>query len=47
VVRQNIVYFQNGKIHSTFNNQPLNPNWRNGGMKKLIEDARVVQGVQQ
>ena len=46
-VRQNIIYFQNGKIHSTFNNQPLNPNWRNGGMKKVIEDARAAQGIQQ
>jgi hypothetical protein len=45
-VRRNIVYFQNGKIYSSVNNQPLNPNWRNGGIKKVIEDARV-QGMQQ
>ena len=44
------IYYQDGKIHSTETRQPLQLNFGRGGMKKLMEDAerettQVIQSV--
>lgn len=48
VIKDNIIYFKEGKIRLIWSNEPLKTYFEKGGMKKLIEEQisknNVIQG---
>jgi hypothetical protein len=39
-LRQDLIYYDGNRIHSTETRQPLKTNFRKGGMKKILQDER-------
>ena len=42
-LRRDLVYYEGGRLHSMDSHKPLRPNFRNGGMKKELEETVTPQ----
>ena len=42
-LRRDLIYYEGNRIHSIDSRKPLQPNFRKGGMKKVLEEEIAAQ----